>query len=73
MDPLMNIPVPIVGQAKTYKCRRDHKFQSAQPFVMGMRDYNTGPMCPFCHIDWMRAMFGVEEVKAEDEPLIIAP
>jgi hypothetical protein len=41
----------------TYSCPRGHEFQSSNPLVIAVEsnpDYNSGPVCSFCLVDWYR-------------------
>ena len=41
----------------TYYCPRGHEFQSSNPLVIAVEsnpDYNSGPVCSFCLVDWYR-------------------
>ena len=47
------------GEAATnnYYCPRGHEFQSSNPLVIAVEshtDYNSGPICSYCLVDWYR-------------------
>ena len=40
-----------------YHCPRGHEFQSKNPLVIAVEsnpDYNSGPICGYCLVDWHR-------------------
>ena len=49
--------------AENYWCHRGHKFQSSSPLVIavdGNPDYNSGPICSYCLVDWYRNNINAE-------------
>ena len=43
--------------AMDYRCPRGHTFQSKNPLVIAVEsnpDYNSGPICSYCLVDWHR-------------------
>jgi|TARA_R110000824_G_C15074136_1_gene663696 hypothetical protein len=48
---------------ENYWCHRGHKFQSSSPLVIavdGNPDYNSGPICSYCLVDWYRNNINAE-------------
>lgn len=40
-----------------YYCPRGHEFQSSNPLVIAVEsnpEYNSGPVCSYCLVDWYR-------------------
>jgi len=50
---------------KEYTCPRGHTFKSKSPIVVAVDedpDYNTGPICGYCYVDWFKANVNANEV-----------
>jgi len=49
-----------------YRCPRGHEFQSNNPLVIAVEsnpDYNSGPICGYCLVDWHRNNVNAELTK----------
>ena len=47
----------VTEPAKNYVCPRGHSFSTNAPIVVAVDndpDYNTGPICGYCLVDWHR-------------------
>ena len=50
---------------KAYTCPRGHAFKTASPIVVAVDEdpeYNTGPICSYCYVDWFKANLNANEV-----------
>ena len=50
---------------KEYVCPRGHTFQTDSPIVIAVDndpDYNTGPVCAYCYVDWLKVNLNADEV-----------
>ncbi len=55
---------PIEGANKTYECPRGHNFKTDTPIVIAVDndpDYNSGPICSYCYVDWFRVNLNAKE------------
>jgi len=63
---ITDIPSPIEeGIQKAYTCPRGHTFQTKSPIVVAVDEdpeYNTGPICGYCYVDWFKANLNANEV-----------
>jgi hypothetical protein len=53
------------GVQKAYACPRGHTFKTSSPIVVAVDDdpeYNTGPICGYCYVDWFKANLNANEV-----------
>jgi len=53
------------AQKKKYTCPRGHTFITDSPIVIAVEDdpeYNSGPICGYCYVDWFRANINAEEL-----------
>jgi len=53
------------GNAKSYTCPRGHSFKSNFPIIVAVDEdpeYNTGPICGYCYVDWFKANLNANEV-----------
>ena len=53
------------GSTKEYACPRGHTFKTASPIVVAVDEdpeYNTGPICSYCYVDWFKANLNANEV-----------
>jgi len=42
---------------KLYECPRGHMFITASPIIIavdGDPEYNSGPICGYCYVDWFK-------------------
>jgi len=54
--------------SKTYSCPRGHTFKTNNPIVIavdGDNDYNTGPICGYCYVDWFKLNLNANEEHVE--------
>ena len=52
------------GKVKKYRCQRGHTFSTSNPIVIAVEDdpeYNSGPICTYCYVDWFRVNMNAEE------------
>ena len=52
-------------EPQEYKCPRGHTFQSKSPRVIAVEsnpEYNSGPICSYCLVDWHRNNVNAENV-----------
>ena len=50
---------------KEYACPRGHTFKTTSPIVVAVDEdpeYNTGPICSYCYVDWFKANLNANEV-----------
>ena len=55
-------------EAKAYTCPRGHTFLSKSPIVVAVDEdpeYNTGPICSYCYVDWFKANLNANEVTGD--------
>ena len=53
------------GSTKEYACPRGHTFKTTSPIVVAVDEdpeYNTGPICSYCYVDWFKANLNANEV-----------
>ena len=51
-------------EKKTYECPRGHKFTSTNPIIIAVEgdpDYNSGPICGYCYVDWFKVNLNAKE------------
>ena len=56
---ILNLP------EKNFLCSRGHKFKNSASWECSVADdpeSRTGPLCPYCYVDWMAEMFPTKEV-----------
>ena len=49
---------------KQYTCPRGHTFKTSSPIVIAVDndpDYNTGPVCGYCYVDWFKVNLNADE------------
>ena len=49
---------------KTYTCPRGHTFITDSPIIIAVEDdpdYNSGPICGYCYVDWFKVNINAEE------------
>jgi len=61
---------PHVGDntKKRYSCPRGHTFETDSPIVVAVDhdpDYNTGPICSYCYVDWFKVNVNADEIVVE--------
>ena len=47
-----------------YECPRGHKFSTNSPIVIAVDedpDYNSGPICGYCYVDWFKVNLNAKE------------
>ena len=53
---------------KEYTCPRGHSFSTASPIIIAVDndpDYNTGPVCGYCYVDWFKSNLNADESRIE--------
>ena len=56
---------PVSDEIKKYFCPRGHSFSTSAPIVVAVDndpDYNTGPICGYCYVDWFKVNLNADEV-----------
>ena len=59
---------PVSEIRKTYSCPRGHTFSTSSPIVVAVDDdpdYNTGPICGYCYVDWFRSNLNADEIQID--------
>ena len=54
-------------QLKKYQCPRGHRYETSTPLEIAVNEdpnYHTGPLCPYCLVDWHKNNLNAEEVNA---------
>ena len=52
------------GSVKKYRCPKGHKFETANPIIIAVDndpEYNSGPVCSYCYVDWFKVNVNAEE------------
>ena len=52
------------GTVKNYICPKRHTFSTSNPIVVAVEDdpeYNSGPICTYCYVDWFKVNVNAEE------------
>jgi len=47
-----------------YECPRGHRFKTNNPIVIavdGDSEYNSGPICGYCYVDWFKLNLNASE------------
>lgn len=53
---------------KKYSCPRGHVFITSSPVTVAVDEdpeYNTGPVCSYCYVDWFKANVNADEINEE--------
>jgi hypothetical protein len=53
---------------RAYRCPRGHNFSTANPLIIAVEnepEYNTGPICTYCLVDWHKRNVNAEQVTNE--------
>lgn len=53
-----------VDEMKKYECPRGHKFTTTNPIIIAVDDepeYNSGPICSYCYVDWFKLNLNAKE------------
>ena len=53
---------------KEYECPRGHKFMTSSPIIIAVDDdpeYNSGPICGYCYVDWFKVNLNAKEYSRE--------
>jgi len=53
---------------KTYNCPRGHTFKTNNPIIIavdGDTEYNSGPICGYCYVDWFKVNLNANEERVE--------
>tara|TARA_R110002020_G_scaffold470164_1_gene695807 strand:- start:689 stop:1087 length:399 start_codon:yes stop_codon:yes gene_type:complete len=59
---------PVSEESKQYVCPRGHTFSTTSPIVVAVDndpDYNTGPICGYCYVDWFKANLNADEIQLD--------
>jgi hypothetical protein len=54
--------------SKKYTCPRGHTFKTNNPIVIavdGDTEYNSGPICGYCYVDWFKVNLNANEERVE--------
>lgn len=49
---------------RTFKCKKGHIYRASEPFVVFVNQdpgYRSGPICPYCYVDWHTEQLGAAE------------
>ena len=53
---------------KTYTCPRGHTFKTNNPIIIavdGDAEYNSGPICGYCYVDWFKVNLNADEERVD--------
>jgi len=53
---------------KKYSCPRGHSFKTNNPIIIavdGDTNYNSGPICGYCYVDWFKVNLNANEEHVE--------
>ena len=68
-DPSYDMPPKKIEEgAKVYSCPRGHNFRTSNPLIIAVEnepEYNTGPICTYCLVDWHKRNVNAEQVRNE--------
>ena len=62
---MINFITSEAGEKKKYICPRGHTFVTDSPIVIAVEDdpeYNSGPICGYCYVDWFKVNINAEEL-----------
>ena len=51
-------------EKKLYECPRGHQFITATPIIIAVDEdpnYNSGPICGYCYVDWFKVNLNANE------------
>lgn len=53
---------------KVFVCPKGHRYETTEAFIFGCfigsaQPYLSGPLCPYCYVDWHKENFPTTEVK----------
>ena len=54
-------------EPKEYRCPRGHTFQTKSPLIIAVEsnpEYNSGPICSYCLVDWHRNNVNAEFINS---------
>ena len=54
--------------SKSYTCPRGHAFKTNNPIIIavdGDTEYNSGPICGYCYVDWFKVNLNANEEQVE--------
>ena len=54
--------------SKTFTCPRGHTFKTNNPIIIavdGDNEYNSGPICGYCYVDWFKVNLNAIEERVE--------
>ena len=50
--------------SRNYRCPKGHKFTTSSPIIIAVDndpEYNSGPVCSYCYVDWFKVNVNAEE------------
>jgi len=53
---------------RQYSCPRGHTFETDAAIIVAVDndpEYNSGPVCSYCYVDWFKAHVNADEVVVE--------
>ena len=53
---------------KIFTCPRGHTFKTNNPIIIavdGDSEYNSGPICGYCYVDWFKVNLNANEAQVE--------
>ena len=56
-------------EPRWFACPRGHKFKTSNPIIIAVDDnpeYNSGPVCPYCYVDWFSLNVNADEVEWDE-------
>lgn len=56
------------GASKNYSCPRGHEFKTNNPIIIavdGDAEYNSGPICGYCYVDWFKVNLNANEERVQ--------
>ena len=54
--------------SKVFTCPRGHTFKTNNPIIIavdGDSEYNSGPICGYCYVDWFKVNLNANEAQLE--------
>ena len=56
-----------ISETTEYECPRGHTFKTSTPIVIAVDDdpnYNSGPICSYCYVDWFKLNLNAKEANS---------
>ena len=63
-----NVLIEDTGTQKEYECPRGHRIPTNTPIIKAVDDdpeYNSGPICGYCYVDWFKVNLNAKEYTSE--------